>query len=372
MHFTPKQHYNIHRMDTLIASRRGVQTIVARHPLSVILTWMMAGAIKTAEWNRPEVAKRNGNDSDLMASIIQGFSIGLFIAFYNGKLIDGKINPTKENPIHVTEGGHRLRWLMKILCGETVVNDMSIKDIQTKNPELYTFIMDYKIILETKVHVSGEMSEKYMRAEYNAVNTHSELLKPGETRSTDDNVDALCDVFDDAFKHRKEKTNAKAREAGIHLKRRIIASIASNDFRKMATNEYILPTIPHESTRATIEQYIKKLGAIESEQFESVSKKVKTKMTSALDDKIHGILFYGLVNNPTSAEDIIQKFYRIVTEDEKVYANIMDKIKKKSLGSNGGDRFTNPDYFSSRWRIVDRIVNPVTHAESNSKDCETI
>lgn len=359
-------------MESLIASRRGVQTVVSRHPLSVIFTWMITGAIKSAEWNRPEVAKRNGNDSDLMASIIQGFSIGLFIGFYNGKLIDGKINPTKQCPIQVTEGGHRLRWLMKILGGETVVNDMSIKDIQSQNPELYGFIMDYKIIIEIKTHVSGEMSEKYMRAEYNAVNTHSELLKPGETRSIDDNVDSLCDVFDDAFKNRRSKTDAKAREAGTHLKRRIIASILSNDFRHMATNNFSLPKIPHESTRAIIDQHIRNLGAIESENFERSSKKVQTKMMSALDDKIHPVMFYGLVNYPQTAGETIKGFYAKATENESTYTSMMDKIKKKASGSNGGDRFTNSDYFSSRWRIVDATVNPVSHDESNMHYSETI
>jgi len=359
-------------MDSFIASRRGVQTIVTRYSLSTILTWLTASAIKSADWNRPEVAKRKGNDSDLMASIIQGFSIGLFIAFYNGKVIDGKISPTKEYPVYVTEGGHRLRWLMKILNGETVVHGMSISDIKTKNPELYDYIMNYKIIIETKTHVSGEMSEKYMRAEYNAVNTHSELLKPGEMRSTDDNVDALCRVIDDEFNHRKAKTNAKAREAGIHLKHRLIGSMASNNFRNMSTTDYNLPSIPHESTRTTIEEYIKKLGTIESEYFDSAPKKVKTKMATAIDDKIHGTLFYGIVNNPDTAEDIIRKFYEIATVDENAYAQNMDKIKKKSSGSNGGDRFTNPEYFSSRWRIIKTIANPVIHDDTNSNESETI
>jgi hypothetical protein len=307
-----------------------------------------------------------------MASIIQGFSIGMFLAFYDGKLVDGKINPTKECPIQVTEGGHRLRWLMKILSGETVVHGMSISDIKTKNPEIYDYIMNYKITIETKIHVSCTMSEKYMRGEYNAVNTHGELLKPGETRSTDANVPALCDAFDDEFVHRKKKTDAKAREAGNHLKTRFIASFVSKNFTKMNTTGYEFPEIPDESTRDEIAGYIKTLGCIETEQFGRAPKKVKTAMTTALDDKIHGTMFWGIVNKPHCAEGIIRKFYEIATVDEKTYKSTMDKIKKKSPGSNGGDRFTNPDYFSSRWRVIETIVNPVVHDKINSDDSETL
>jgi hypothetical protein len=360
------------KMDSLIASRHGVRTFVVRYTLSKIWSWLSNDAIKPAEWNRPEVAKRKGNDSDLMASIIQGFCIGIFIGFYNGKLTGNEINPSKESPIHVTEGGHRLRWLKKILGGETAVHGFSIQDIRIKYPDLYDFIMNYKITIEFKTHTSGVMPEKYMRSEYNNVNTHSELLKPGEMRSTDDSVTVLCNVFDDAFTHRKEKTNGKIRQAGLHLKNRFIASMNSKDFRKMATTDYTLPTIADEIVCGTIEKNINLLGEIESDIIQRAPKKVKTKMTGSLDDKIHGTMFYGLIHHTDRAEDVIRKFYDMACVDDKTYTTMMDKIKKKTAGANGGDRFTNPDYFSSRWRIIDNIVNPVTHGDSEPNDSEDI
>ena len=346
-------------MDALIASRSGIVTHVRRYTLSEIWTLLSNDSVVSAHWNRPEVAKRKGDETELMTSIIQGFSISLFLGFWNGKAVKiDDIKPTKENPIHITEGGHRLRWLKKILNGETAVCDMSIQDIKTKNKTLYDFIMNYKIIIEIKTHSSGTVSEKYMMSEYNAVNTHGELLKYGETRSTDDNVNKLVEVFDSVFAHRKAKTDGKSRQDGIGLKHRFIRCMESEDFRMMAKNNFTLPTVS-DTNYSKIESVIKNLGNIESSFLASVDKKIKTKLSKSLDDKLHGTMFYGLIKEPHTASEIIRSLYAKACENAEVFDHTMDSLNP--VGNNGGGRFKEADYFPERWRILKNVVNPISH-----------
>lgn len=294
----------------------------------------------------------------------------MFLGFWNGKAMKAEdILPTKENPIHVTEGGHRLRWLKKILNGESAVCDMSIQDIKKKNKELYDFIMNYKIVVEIKTHTSGTVPEKYMMSEYNAVNTHGELLKYGETRSTDDNVNKLVEVFDVAFAHRKAKTNGKSRQDGVGLKHRFIRSIDSGDFRKMVKNDFTLPKVSDDKY-STVESIIKNLGSIESSVLETVDKKIKTKLSASLDDKFHGTMFYGLMNEPHTASDVIKDFYTKACVDIDTFKTTMESLNPP--GNNGGGRFKEDDYFSTRWRILKNVVDPVSHSTSDSSSSETL
>ena len=112
-------------MDTIqnfVDRRKGFRKFVRSYTLFDIASLLSDEAIDTASFNRDEVKSHKGNDVELLKSILIGWSVCMFLAFWDGVAYVLKdIKPTKMSPLYVTEGGHRLRWVSNIVNGEVKI-----------------------------------------------------------------------------------------------------------------------------------------------------------------------------------------------------------------------------------------------------------
>ena len=300
---------------TCFARRNGIKKYVRAFTLSEISELLLSDAIISAEFNRDEVDKHTGNDVELEKSILTDWSICMVLAYWNGNMTHVKhvkdIKLTKENPLCVTEGGHRLRWLNKILKGETVIDGMTIGDIKTQFPHIYEEIMNYSVIVEIKTHNSGVVPLEYVKDEYVAVNTRGAPLNFGEIAlaSTDKHANELYEVFNKSFLHRMKKTNSKNRDGGRALIFRLIRSMSSGNFDHMRATDKTMPVVSYDMYNQ-LYSVISRIGYIEKQLLDSsTDKKLKTLLQKSIDDKFHGVLFYGMCKFGDSVLNIIEEFF---------------------------------------------------------------
>lgn len=359
--------------ESTIASRAGIKKHTILYTLAQIKELIESDSIISAPWNRTEVKQDQhiGKANTLLESIVAGRSINMLLGFWNGNaLTSSEIKPTKESPLQITEGGHRLRWLRSILVKNTITFDnKNLAEIQRDNRSLYDFIMEYKITVEIKTHESGIVPEKYMKEEYRAVNTGGTNLSPGEIAraSTDENSIELGEMFKRMFKHRMDKMKAqdKNRDKGTAILNALLRSMNNNDFSLMKSTLTTLPIIDDVRSEV-IEAMIVSLGELEQIKYESASDKVKKAMSTGICQKLHGTFFYALCNDttPPTALDTIGKFFEISTVDEETYkANVKNVMGTSLTGGNGGSRMNN-EFYTNAWVRLRTIVTPLVREAS--------
>lgn len=347
----------------MVDSRNGITKFVRAYSLREINTLTQSDSMISASWNRCEVTKHPGSAEALFQSIIQGFSVLMFLAYWNGKATSVQhINPSKTSPITLTEGGHRLRWLKRILSGDVAIDGQTLADIQRTNPTLYDYIMNHQVIIEVKTHISGVVPENYVKEEYVAVNTHGAPLNFGEISRAnyDDNANRLCGIFKRAFPHRTNALNKKNknRDGGEGILNILIRTLASNDYSMTKSNDKTLASVNNEQFEE-VRRNIEALGHIESEVYESLEKQLKPSMSSALDIKLHGTMFYGLQNDDsTTALDTISKFYAKAVTNKDAFRDNINLVIDKKEGGNGGGRM-GTQFYVNAWARLRTIANPL-------------
>jgi hypothetical protein len=373
-------------MSTISTIRNKSQGIIkTKHEVSVgtLHKWYKAGAVDSATWNRNEVDNRVGSAQALMESMMSMFSISMMLAFINCVITsDRKLHPTPENKLNITEGGHRLRWIIAILDDLVTVDGKTFSELKIVDAEMYNRILNYEITIEVTTHVSGTVPESYAMNEYIAVNTHGEPLKPGEVlrASNEDNFHILKSNLSEAYSHRTAKMNALIRDGATAIYAVILAAMASNNFDLLTTSsskktavEVTKPLNISDDMKGNINNIIGSIKDIENWVFEKFGSLKHGKialsspagvLTKAIDLKIHGPMIYGLYNSANTDERnaniaIIKKFYEISLVDKDTMDSKFNYVMQKKAGGNGGNRL-GKQFHADGWARIKSVVNPVT------------
>jgi len=372
-------------MSTTSTIRNQSQGIIkTKHEVSVgtLHKWYKSGAVDSATWNRNEVDNRVGSAQALMESMMSMFSISMMIAFINCVITsDRKLHPTAENKLNITEGGHRLRWIIAILDDLVTVDGRTFSQLKIIDTEMYNRILNYEITIEVTTHVSGTVPESYVKKEYIAVNTHGAPLNPGEIlrASNEDNFHSLKFNLSEAYSHRAAKMNALVRDGATALYAVILSAMASNNFDLLTTTsskktalEITKPLNISDDMKDKINNVIGSIKDIENWVFEKFGslKHGKTALSSstgvltkALDLKLHGPMIYGLYNSANTDElnentVTIKKFYEMSLIDKDTMDSKFNYVMQKK-GGNGGNRL-GKQFHADGWARMKSVVNPVT------------
>jgi hypothetical protein len=373
-------------MSTISTIRNQSQGIIkTKHEVSVgtLHKWYKIGAVDSADWNRSKVDNHIGTPQALMESMMSMFSISMMLAFINCVITsDRKLHPTPENKLNITDGGHRLRWIIAILDDLVTVDGKTFSELKIIDAEMYNRILNYQITIEVITHVSGTVPESYAKKEYNGVNTHGEPLKLGEVlrASTEDNFHILKSNLSEAYSHRAAKMNALIRDGATALYAVIISAMASNNFdlltttsSKKTTVEVTKPLNISDDMKCNINNIITSIKDIENWVFEKFGslKHGKTALSSsmgvltkALDLKLHGPMIYGLYNSANTDERNanianIKKFYEISLVNKETMDSKFNYVMQKKAGGNGGNRL-GKQFHADGWARIKSVVNPVT------------
>jgi len=221
-----KHRYNLALLE---ANRAGLVHITKlRQPVraATLYNWVKEGKAVIAPWNREEVRNREGDENEWNESLATKVAPGQFIAYWVGKVgKEKKINPTKECPLVIYEGGHRTRWTMKVFSGEATYCGMTYSELQDLAPETATEIAEVVIDVTIAVSQDREELEAFAKKEYETVNTNGERLKAGEViRAKTDEVRA--DLEESLQSVLQRDVKAKKRDAHLEDLRALVHGAA--------------------------------------------------------------------------------------------------------------------------------------------------
>ena len=360
-------------INTITMARTGIKKQHIPYKFSTLMTLINDGKIKSDDWNREEVMKRPGDAADLMKSMAMGWSISMILGYWNGL---GDLAPTKENPIRITEGGHRYRWIKKIIENEALLDNMSLNVIKEKHPELYKNIMDYTIVVEITTHASGKVPETYVKSEYQAVNTKGSMLTAGETlrACTDSKFNELVTMLETSFINRKVKMEKQPRDAALEIYAAIIRGITKGSDEMKKNKEILLSNNEiSDDMFARASSVIKALGQLEAIVYKEWRTNADAK--KFLEDKVtleaHGPIIHAL-RSATEAEfpEIIEnarKFFERSLVDKETRKANMDRLKSvpNKVGKNGGGRNGATRYAYGWGHLMAIVTNkPIVNTET--------
>lgn len=371
-----------------MAQRAGIKKKQYPYKFSKLIDLLRDGRIKSHDWNRSEVMNHPGCGDDLMKSMAMGWCISMFVGYWNGPpTTTGVPASTKENPIRITEGGHRTRWLKDIADGKATLDNISLNRLKDLHPEVYQNIMDYVIIIEITTHESGIVPENYVKGEYRAVNTRGSTLTVGETlrASTDQPFLELKKQLEAAYVHRKVKMEKQARDKATEIYAAIIKGITmGSNFMKTKKDALLDKELLLTDSSITPEMFaraasiIKAIATIESSVYAAASGNPDAK--KFLEDKVtleaHGPIIHQL--SLSSEEEFpsiiesVKKFYAMSLTDKDTRKANIDRLKSdpKKTG-NGGGRLTKERY-AHGWGQLMAMITPLDDGEEEEDDEEAL
>jgi len=359
-------------INTITIARTGIKKQHIPYKFSTLMTLINDGKIKSDDWNREEVMKRPGDAADLMKSMAMGWSISMILGYWNGI---GDLAPTKENPIRITEGGHRYRWLKDIIDNKALLDTYSLNRLKDIHPDVYQTIMDYKIIVEITTHETGTVPENYVKGEYQAVNTKGSMLTAGETlrASTDIKFNELVKKLETAFKNRKVKMEKLARDKALEVYAAIIYGITEGSDAMKPSKDILLSNI-----EITDEKFTRAVAVIKaiSDLEDTLYKEWRTNADAKkfLEDKvtleIYGPVIHALRNAADSdfplVTENVRKFYAITLVDKEIRKTNIDRLKSDpKKRTNGGGRLNAARYAHGWGQLMAIVMNkPIVNTET--------
>jgi hypothetical protein len=201
-----------------------------------------SGAIVIADWNRPEVTSRPGSAGGLLASLRDGRSVGMFLGYRHGG--GESYYPTPENPLYVSDGGHRMRWMKEIFAGTASADG----DTYATLDEVSRGKIDAReMTFDTSYHVEGESMEdkamlvEHAKEEYRLVNSTTAPLSNGEVlrANTDATLVKLVEDLEQAFSLR-DKAKEGARDKDLEVSYGMIVGLATGPEHMTKKREDVL------------------------------------------------------------------------------------------------------------------------------------
>ena len=365
-------------INTITTARAGIKKQHKLYKFSTFMALINDGKIKSDDWNRTAVKNRPGDAADLMKSMAMGWSISMILGYWNGI---GDLAPTKENPIRITEGGHRYRWIEAIITNLTLLDTFSLIRLKDNHPDVYQAIMNYTIVVEITTHESGTVPENYVKGEYQAVNTKGSMLTAGETlrAATDTKFNELVKMLEGAFKNRKAKMDKQLRDKALEIYAAIIYGITEGSDAMKTSKEGLCskPEISDDKF-AHAKSVINAVGNLE----DTIYKEWRTNPDAKkfLEDKVtlelYGPIIHTLRNAtdsefPTILENV-RKFYAISLVNKEIRKTNIDRLKSDpKKKSNGGGRL-NADRYAHGWGHLLAIVTITAPVEDNTEEAVTL
>lgn len=366
-------------ISSILSARAGVKKQQKLYKFSTFMTLVKDGKIKSDDWNREEVKKRPGDANDLMKSMAMGWSISMILGYWDGL---GELAPTKENPIRITEGGHRYRWIKDIIENKALLDTISLNCLKDAHPEVYQAIMDYTIVVEITTHASGKVPETYVKGEYQAVNTKGSMLTAGETlrASTDTKFNELVKMLETSFTNRKVKMEKQPRDMALEVYAAIIRGITKGSDEMKKNKEILLSNNEiSDEMFARASSVIKALGQLEATVYKDWAR-TNLEAKKFLEDKLtleaYGPIIHAL-RSATEAEfpgiiESARKFFLVSLVDKETRKANMDRLKSApKKGSNGGGRL-NAARYAYGWGQLMAIITTSPVGDDATEDADTL
>jgi hypothetical protein len=355
------------QLAVLEASRRRLQHILpVQHPIraGTLNTLLKNGLAVVAPFNRDEVTKREGTPDEWMESLATKISPGHFIAYWVGTADkDGKIHPTRENPIVIYEGGHRSRWTTKVFNNEATYCGMAYRELQELAPETADDIRNRIIEMTVNISVNREELIEFAKRDYDLVNTRSCPLKPGEIIRTraDETRAGLEDAFRGAF---KRKLTPKARDGDKEDIRALVHGAAGLTAQMSKKAGALTPST--ELTQEQVETATEVINCVRSaEQQISVlfaDKAIQKRVLArTLNLAMDGVFVWALneAKSPAQREAVVAdwvQLHRKFFETKEVWTKLIATLRE---GTVDRSRYGPEGAWPVRWaRVLNAIYPP--------------
>lgn len=367
------------KLAAIRAKRESLQHITkVRQPITAatLASWYAEKKLIVAGWNRDEVKNRTGTPAEWEESLAEKVCPGHFIAYYVGVPgKDGKIVPTKENPIVVYEGGHRTRWTAAVFSNSVLYHDIPYSDLEVVDPDTAKAIASSVIEMTVATSTNAGQLIAFAKHEYNLVNTHAAIASAGEIIRTEEDADRakLETAFRDALKagrNGKKLDNPTKRDVGRTQLRALVhgaAGLVNQMDTKIKSLVNVAPLTEKQIEKATeVIAWVKVAEAEIAELFSD--KKVKTRVLGRkLDLPCDGTLVYALQAASSKAERRVVvndwvAYHRMFFEDKDIWAEKMKELKKATVERS---RYKDSaEQWGPRWlRIQNSIRPPVLAAD---------
>jgi hypothetical protein len=241
----------------------GIRKTKHTYTLAELKGLIKNGSIIIAPWNRKQVKIRPGTSADLFLSIKLKRGMGSLLAYVNGRHSD-TYTPTPENPLLVTDGGHRLRWLNEIFESIPSIDDNTYATLPS---DVRAAVDAYEVSIDVTTHVDGADLEDYAKEEYVQVNRTTCTLSNGEMliATTNETQEELVAALDTAFSNRDLKV--ASREKNAEVKVAIIAGLTKGSDKMTTKREDVMDLEISEEEKARALKGIACIKEIEDRLF---------------------------------------------------------------------------------------------------------
>lgn len=322
------------------------------------------GRLVIAEWNRDEVAVREGTPSEWMKSLAEKVSPGHFIAYWLDKDETGALNPTKQNPIVVYEGGHRTRWTEKVFNCEVLYHDMAYDDLKIAASDVADRIRDSPITMTVAFSRDESALITFAKNEYGKVNALSSLLKPGEIIRT--KSDPERSTLEEAMRCAMRRTlKSKKRNSDLEGMRALVHGAAGLIDRMDKKAGSLINGPPLSTAQVEAARNVIKCVAQAEEQIEALFEKEKATLkrckNRGLELPVDGVLVWKLqdVASVKDRDGVVKdwvEFHRQFFADKEGWNEKMKQIKAATKERARYGKGETP--FPTRWARVQSILYP--------------
>lgn len=368
-------------LDAMIQSTSGIYKKTVEMPLYKFIQRARNGAIQIAEWNRDAVSSRPGNANALLESIAMGTSISLILGYMDC------VPPTSGHPLaysdaqplKITEGGHRKRWIEEIAEGRATLCGCSLEELRVVHPTMYQKIMNYKIPIQITFHESGKVPIEYVKKEYVSINEFACILAPGEIHraKTDDRFITLSNAMNTALSGHKTANDKKNRDKGASVLAAVVQGFAHGPIDMVEKTKY------NEITEEEAEDALDCIEHVDTtekylQETYRTHKAAKTPLKEATSLEFHGAYFWKLKTTIPALRDevdaIWKKFWDVSLEgdDKDVWKQNVQLVKKLGdIGSGNGGLRNKADRYEKAWNVLRGIaLGPVEMEDEDEDDYE--
>ena len=346
---------------------RGITKICYPAQAATLAAMLRDGRAIRWDQNRKEVKARAGDSSRFMLTLATRRSGGMFVCYWNGNPVadalgNMQIQPTKENPIVIYEGGHRSRWLDQIFDNTTTVFEgLDMEMLELLRPDAVVDIRSARITLDINTHESGTVPLEYIKEEYEIINTTAASFSAGEivAASTDDVRNELQALVAKALS--KRKVNAKKIRDAEKAEWRALANGALGQIMDMKADSLVGQPAPTPDAVLRAKEIIEAFAEGERQVVAlftndaAVKKRIDARASEFKMDSVFMIALAGTVSpaqRTTVVNDYVN-FYRKFFSDKGVWAPLV-----KEITSGGGGKHITNSVLMGRWKNLVSKIRP--------------
>jgi hypothetical protein len=355
------------KFDAARLRSQGIRKISYPAQAATLAAMLHDGRAIRWDQNRKEVKKRAGDSSKFMLTLATRRSGGIFVCYWNGKPIadaDGKLQlqPTKENPIVIYEGGHRSGWLDQIFNNTaTVFEGLDMETLSQLRPDSVEDIRSARITLDVNTHESGIVPIEYIKEEYEVINTTGASFSAGEivAASTDEIRNELQALIAKALS--KRKVNVKKVRDVEKAEWRALANGALGQVIDMKNDSLNGQPAPAPEAVIRAKEIIEAFAEGERQVIMlftdnvAVKKRIDARTSDFKMDATFMIALAGTVS-PAQRIAVISDYvnlYRMFFSEKTVWGPLV-----KDITGGGGGKHSGNSVLMGRWKKIVNKVRP--------------